>query len=45
MRQATAEDLEILDRIHTENMKGYVESPLSRFAHFQGGLDCRPRQV
>ena len=25
IRQATAEDIELLDRIHTENMKGYVE--------------------
>jgi ribosomal protein S18 acetylase RimI-like enzyme len=25
LRQATAEDLDILDSIHTKNMKGYVE--------------------
>lgn len=25
IRQATAEDVNILDRIHTKNMKGYVE--------------------
>ncbi|GAB4542526.1 MAG: hypothetical protein Tsb0014_35380 [Pleurocapsa sp.] len=25
IRQATNEDIDILDRIHTENMKGYVE--------------------
>ena len=25
IRQATTEDIDILDRIHTENMKGYVE--------------------
>lgn len=29
IRQGTAEDLNILDRIHTENMKGYIEKVYS----------------